>query len=115
MEDISIKNAIILQTVIEEVRNHRDIFTNVCLTLYHTIQVLDTLRYWDPEDRIFNRIILDISVALKETTLTISDSIETGSPETFLTIPDSVEVGSPVKTKIMRVVSLNTMEIIEIT
>ena len=29
------------------------------------------------EDRIFNRIISDISIALRETTLTISDSVET--------------------------------------
>ena len=37
------------------------------------------LRYPDPEDRIFNHVISDISVELRETTLTISDSIETGS------------------------------------
>ena len=35
------------------------------------------LRYLDPKDRIFNRVISDISVVLRETTLTISDSIET--------------------------------------
>ena len=58
------------------------------------------LSYPDSEDRIFNRVITDISVVLKETTLTISDSIETGSP---------------VETKIVRVVSLKTTEIIEIT
>ena len=35
-----------------------------------------------PEDRIFifNRVITDILVALRETTLNTSDSIETGSP-----------------------------------
>ena len=37
-------------------------------------------RWPDPEDRIFNRVISDISVVLRETTLTISHSIETGSP-----------------------------------
>ena len=35
------------------------------------------LMYSDPEDRNFNRVISDISVVLRETTLTISDSIET--------------------------------------
>ena len=39
-----------------------------------------SVRYPDPEDRISHRVISDISVLLKETTLTISDSIETGSP-----------------------------------
>ena len=38
------------------------------------------LRYPEPEIRIFNHVIFDISVALRETTLTISDSIKTGSP-----------------------------------
>ena len=37
------------------------------------------LKYLDPDDRIFNRIASDISVEQRETTLTISDSIETGS------------------------------------
>ena len=39
-----------------------------------------TLRYLDPEDRTFNRVISDISVVLGESTLTISDSIEAGLP-----------------------------------
>ena len=38
------------------------------------------LRYSYPDDRIFNLVISDISVVLRETTLIISDSIETGSP-----------------------------------
>ena len=38
------------------------------------------LRYRDPEDRIFNRVISDIFVVLRETAVTFSDSIETGSP-----------------------------------
>ena len=38
------------------------------------------LRYPYPEDRIFNRATSDISHVLRETTLTISDSFETGSP-----------------------------------
>ena len=37
----------------------------------------DHSTYLDPEDRIFNRVITDISVILRETNLTISDSIET--------------------------------------
>ena len=49
---------------------------------------------------IFNRINSDIFVELRETTLTISDSIE---------------AGSPVETEIVRVVSLSTTEITEIT
>ena len=36
---------------------------------------LYTLRCPDPEDLICNRVISDISVVLRETTLTISDSI----------------------------------------
>ena len=58
------------------------------------------LRYSYPEDRIFNRVISDISVVQRETTLTTSDSIE---------------ASSPVKSEIVRVVSFNTMEITEIT
>ena len=56
------------------------------------------LRYPNREDRIFNRVISDISVVLRETTLTISDSIQTGSP---------------VEKEIVRVVSLTTTEITE--
>ena len=45
----------------------------------------------DPEDRIFYPVISDISVALRETTLTISDSIETDSPvETELVRVDAL-------------------------
>ena len=58
------------------------------------------LRYTDPEDRIFNRAISDISVVLRDTTLTISGFIETGLP---------VESG------IVTAVSLSTTEISEIT
>ena len=52
-----------------------------------------SLRYSDPEDRIFNRVISDISVVLREITLTISDSIETRSS---------------IESEIVRVVSLRT-------
>ena len=38
------------------------------------------LRYVDPEDRIFNGVISDVSIELRGTTLTTSDSIERGSP-----------------------------------
>ena len=38
------------------------------------------LGYPNPEDSIFYRIISDIFVVLRETTLTISDSTETGTP-----------------------------------
>ena len=58
------------------------------------------LRYRYPEDRIFNRVISDIPIALGETTLTILDSIETSSP---------------VKREIVRVVSLSITEITELT
>ena len=57
-------------------------------------------RYWNPAGRVFNRNFSDISVVLRETTLTISDSIETGSP---------------VEPKMVRIVSIGTMEITEIT
>ena len=53
------------------------------------------LRNQEPKDQIFNCVNSDISHALKETPFTIADSIKTGSP---------------VKTKIVRVVSLCTME-----
>ena len=58
------------------------------------------LRYPDLEDRICNRDTLNISVVLKETTLTISDS--------------NVTV-SPVQPEVVRVVSLGSTEITEIT
>ena len=61
--------------------------------------VLFFLRYSDPVHRISNRVISDISVVLRETTLTISDSIETDLPQ------DS---------EMMRVVSLSITERIEI-
>ena len=54
----------------------------------------------DAEDRILNRFISDISVVLRETILTILDSIETGLP---------------VETGIVRVVSLITTELTRIT
>ena len=38
------------------------------------------LRYLDLEDRIFNRVISDISDVQRETTLTISDRIDTVLP-----------------------------------
>ena len=58
------------------------------------------LRYPHLGDQIFNCVISDISVVQRETTLTISDSIVKGLP---------------VESKILRVVSLSTIEIKEIT
>ena len=58
------------------------------------------LRYSNPGDRIFNRVFSDISVVLGKTTLTFSDSTETGLP---------------VETEIVKVVSPSTMEITETT
>ena len=39
-----------------------------------------SFKVFDPDDRILNRVISDISFVLRETNLTISYSIETGSP-----------------------------------
>ena len=39
------------------------------------------LRYSDSTDLIFNRVIPIISIVLRETTRTISDSIDTSSPD----------------------------------
>ena len=61
---------------------------------------LGVFKVWDHEGRILNRVIVDISNVLWETSLTVSDSIETGSP---------------VESEIVRVVSLSTTEITEIT
>ena len=61
---------------------------------------LGHLRYSNSDDRIFNAVILDISVLLRKTTLTISVIIETGSP---------------FQSEIVRVASLSTTEIIEKT
>ena len=58
------------------------------------------LRYPDPEDRNLYCIISDISVMLRETPITISDSIE---------------IGSPVDSEIVRVLSLRKTAIAEIT
>ena len=58
------------------------------------------LTYPDPVGRIFNRVISDISVILWDNTLIISDSIEKDSP---------------VETEIVRVLSLSTPEITEVT
>ena len=57
------------------------------------------LKVSHPEDGIFNRVISDASVAVRKTTLTISDVFETCSP---------------VENEIMRVVPLSTTEITEI-
>ena len=57
-------------------------------------------RYSDLEYRVLNRVISDISVVLGETNLTFSDSIATGSP---------------VESEIVRVISLSTTEMTEIT
>ena len=61
------------------------------------------LRCQDPEDQIFHGAISDISVVL----------VVLG--ETTLTMPNSIETDSPVETVIVRVVSLSTREITEIT
>ena len=58
------------------------------------------LRKQDPYDRIFTHVVPDISVVLIKSTLTIADSIESGS--TF-------------ENQTVRVVSLSTTEITEIT
>ena len=58
------------------------------------------VHYYAPEDRIFDHVISDISVVLRETTLSISYSIETGSPA---------------ETEIIRMVFLRTTEITKIT
>ena len=72
------------------------VIMNIIEYKYHII-----LSHQDPEDRIFNRVISDISVVLRETTVTISDSIE----------PDSA-----VESEIVSVVVfLNNTEITEIT
>ena len=47
---------------------------------HHGPLVIIGLWYSDPEHRTFNHVIWDISAVIRETTLTISDSIETGSP-----------------------------------
>ena len=52
----------------------------------------------DPEYRIFNRVISDISVVLRETILTVQHYIETVSP-----------------VKSVRVISISTTEITDIT
>ena len=58
------------------------------------------LRYRTLKIGFFYHVITDISVVLRETCLTISDSIETGPP---------------IETDIVRVVSLSTTETSEIT
>ena len=63
------------------------------------LAILTGLRYAGPEHRIFNRVISDISVVLRK----------------LLTISDSIETGSPVKTEIAKVISLSTTELTEIT
>ena len=57
-------------------------------------------KHSDPGDRVFNCVISDISIVLRETTFTISDSIQTGS--------------SPVDSEIVRVDSLSTMDMTEL-
>ena len=51
----------------------------------------DKLKVSLPEYRIFNGVVLGISVVQRETTLTISDSMETGTPVKF----ELVRVVSP--------------------
>ena len=50
------------------------------LPLQKILEQIFAFRYPNSEDRIFNRVISDISIALRETTITISDSIKKGSP-----------------------------------
>ena len=54
----------------------------------------DKIRFSYPEDRIFNRVISDISIVLRESTLTISDSTETGTPLHYGSFPFTTAVGS---------------------
>ena len=85
--------------MIRDLQKHQDKPAQLVLAgLCHFLKVL--LRHPDPEDRIFNRFISDISIVLRETTLTISGSIETVSP---------------VESERVRVVSLSSTEITEIT
>ena len=71
-----------------------------CIVQSKSYHNYETLRYSNPEDWNFNRVISDMSVVLRETILTILDSIETGSP---------------LETETARVVSISTTEITEIT
>ena len=64
--------------------------TEIYLFIGNNLIMAEELRYPNPEDWIFNRVISDISIVQRETTLTISDS---------------VEIVSPVESKIVRVVS----------
>ena len=57
-------------------------------------------RYPDPAERFFNRVISYMNLVLRETSLTISDSIETGSP---------------LESEIVRMVSPSSTEISDIT
>ena len=72
------------------------------LLLFYKICTLVHLRYSDPEDRFFffNHVISIISTALRETTLTIPDS----SCEPF-----------SMKSEVVRVVSLSTTELSQLT
>ena len=65
--------------------------TNIFLFYQHFLSTC--LKYSDPEYEVFSRAISVISVVLRETTLIISDSIETGAP---------------VESEIVRVVSLSS-------
>ena len=47
---------------------------------HHAENVIELKVFTDSRDRTFNRVISDISVVLKETTITISDSIGAVSP-----------------------------------
>ena len=83
---------------------HKKIFLwNTVLLSIHVRNIVKKgllLKVSNPEERISNRVISDISVVLRETTLTISDSIET--------VP-------PVESEIVRVVYLSTTKISEMT
>ena len=70
------------------------------VSLMHQNEALcgNGLRNRDPDGRVYNRAVLDISVVLWETILAISDSIETSSP---------------IETETIGVVSLSTTEITE--
>ena len=64
------------------------------------MKVIQSLRYYHPEDRNFNRVISDISVVIREIALTTSYSIETDTP---------------VESEKVRVVSPSATDITEIT
>ena len=56
------------------------IFWSVSGISYNTKKYLRFFKVFRQDNKIFNRVISDIAVVLREITLTVSESIETGSP-----------------------------------